>query len=166
MDSVAKKEYFIIAAIVVVLLAVFIINKLSVVKLSVGVGKADGGTENCLISDYASFQEFAEKVKLHSNMEIDLKNKEYATYYTEEFFQKHKLGAVITHEDTSKEYIYSIDDLKYSDGKKTATVTYTDKTAGYKGPLKNSWSNVMLVELDKKVENINFARASSKATTE
>ena len=163
MDSVVKKEYFIIAAVAVVLLAFFLINKLSVVNLIVGVGKADNGAENCLISDYASFQEFTDKVRLHQNMEIDLKNKDYTTYYTEEFFEKHKLGAVVTHEDTSKVYIYSIDDVKYSDGKKTATITYTDKTEGYNGPLKNSWNNVMFVELDKKVQNVNFVKSSSTA---
>ena len=108
MDGMAKKEYIIIAAVVVILIAVFVVNKLSVTKLSVGIGKASGGTENCLISDYASFQEFAEKIGLKPNMEIDLKNKEYASYYNEEFFNKHKLGAVITHEDTSKVYIDSI----------------------------------------------------------
>jgi len=161
MEGIAKKEYIIIAAIVIVLIAVFAINKLSVTKLSVGIGKADGGTENCLISDYASFQEFAEKVGLKPSMEIDLKNKEYASYYNEEFFSEHKLGAVITHEDTSKVYIYSIDNVEYSDGKKTATVTYTDKTEGYNGTYKNSWNNVMLVELDKKVENIKFVKSSS-----
>ena len=35
MDSVVKKEYFIIAAVAVVLLAFFLINKLSVVNISV-----------------------------------------------------------------------------------------------------------------------------------
>ena len=162
MDGVVKKEYIIIAAVVVVLIAFFVINKLSVTELSVGMGKSSKGTENCLISDYASFQEFAEEIGLESNMEIDLKSKEYASYYNEEFFSKHKLGAVITHEDTSKIYIHSIDNVEYSDGKKTATVTYTDKTEGYNGPYKNSWNNVMLVELDKKVENIKFVKASSQ----
>ena len=49
MDGMAKKEYIIIAAVVVILIAVFVVNKLSVTKLSVGIGKASGGTENCLM---------------------------------------------------------------------------------------------------------------------
>ncbi len=158
-----KREHIIMAAIILVaFIVVLVVGKLSEVKLSVGIGKASGTHENFLISSYEEFEAFAEEVKLEDKMEIDLKNKECRPYYNEEFFKKHKLAAILNREDTSKVFIHSVDDLSYSNGRKTATITYTHKTEGYNGTLKNSWTNVMLVELDKNVENVNFVKSVSE----
>ncbi len=161
MEGGVKKEYIIIAVVVVALLLAVIISKLSVVNIIVGVGKGHKGHDNCLISTYEEFTTFAEETDLESSMEIDLKRKDYTTYYNEDFFKKHKLVAIINHEDTSREFIHSVDDLSYADGKKTANVTYTHREAGYAGSLGNAWYNIMLVEVDPKVEKVNFNSSSN-----
>ena len=158
-----KKEHIIVAVIILVaFIVVLVVGKLTEVKLIVGVGKASGTHENFLISSYEEFETFAEEVKLEDKMEIDLKTKEYKTYYNEEFFQNHKLAAILNREDTSKVFIHSVDDLSYSNGRKTATITYTSKAEGYNGTLKSAWTNVMLVELDKNVEDVNFVKSVSE----
>lgn len=156
-----KKEFIIPIVVVVGIIIVLLVGKLTEVKLSVGTGKASSGTENKIITSYKDFEDFAKTISLEPTMEIDLKKKDYSTYYNEEFFKNHNLAAVLTHEDNSKVYICGIDSLSYTDGKKKAIVTYTDKTDGYLGPLGKSWTNVMLVELDKKTEDVEFIKSSS-----
>jgi len=151
-----RKEIIIVVSILAVILLVFIVKSITKTNINYGVVKARSGKENGLISSYDEFQELVSSAGLEKKGEINLKNTELESYYTKEFFENNKLVYISVQEDDSKEYIYSIDDCKYSNGKKDAQVTYTYKTGAYLGPIGKNWYDYMLLEVDKNVENVSF----------
>ena len=66
------------------------------------------------------------------------------------------------YEDTSKDYMYSIDEVVYDSAKKEATIRYTYKYTTYAGTLDRTWYDYMFVELDKNVEHVIFENHNSK----
>ncbi len=155
-----KKEIIIVVSILAIILLVFLVKTLTKTNINYGIVKARNGKDNGLISSYDEFQELVSSSGMEKKGEINLKNTDIENYYNKEFFEKNKLVYISVQEDDSKEYIYSIDDCKYSNGKKDAEVTYTYKTGAYLGPIGKTWYDYMLLEVDKNVENVSYVKNS------
>ncbi len=154
-----KKEVLIVIAIVLVIVGFIIYKQVSKVDITYAIGKGNRSHENVLIENYEQLEKFIEDTKLNSTVEINFKKNTVTDVYNEEYFKNKKLAVITLYEDTSKNYIYSVDDLKYSGNE--ATITYTDKTEGYAGPLSNSWYNILLVEIKGNVNKVNFTKDNS-----
>ena len=81
-------------------------------------------------------------------------------YFNEAYFAEKKVAIISTYADTSKDYVFSIDEVIYNETKTSATINYTDKVGGYAGTLDTSWENYMIVELEPTVTEVNFVMAN------
>ena len=117
-------------------------------------------TENTLIEDYKSFQKLIKDKGVNETIinQKDFSKSDILEIFNEEYFNSKKVAIVVTYEDTSKSYIYSIDKVKYNSDKTSATIYYTDKAGEYAGTLKNSWYNYMIVELEGSVTSVDFQK--------
>ena len=122
------------------------------------------GISNSLISDYKTYEKFIKNNSINTSATdlTTLKKAEINDIFTEEYFETNKIACVATREDTSRTYFYSVDDVKYNSAKTEATIYYTDETGEYLGTLKNSWSNIFLIELPSSVTDVKFEKNVGK----
>ena len=115
---------------------------------------------NALIEDYKTFTKTVKDQGIGENItnQIDYSKTKIPDVFNEEYFNSKKVVTVITYEDTSKSYIYSVDKVEYNSDKTSATIYYTDKAGEYLGPLKSSWYNCMLVEVEGTVTSVDFKK--------
>lgn len=155
------KKSTIIAIVVIVILAIVIL-KCTVfkkpAKVEYNLTKSLTSYENTFFKDYASFRKFADSKNIEDTMtnKVTFKKSSFAETYTEEFFEDKKLAVVVVYEDTSKDYMYSIDKLEYNDNKTEVTIKYTYKYGTFADVLSSTWYDYMFVELPKSVEHVNF----------
>ena len=148
----------IIAVIVAILL---IINKKT--ELSYTIGRSDEGTEGILISSKKELDTLNKKISINDALETNkYKKATLSDRYNDYFFNEKKLAVIAVYEDDSKEYIHSIDEVKYSSDKTSATINYTYKPDIYLGPLGNTWYTIMLVEIEPEVTSVDFINTSKK----
>lgn len=121
-----------------------------------GYKKCDG----VLIEDYKTFSKLAKEANLDTEMTSSVTYNRHVVldYFNESYFNSKKLAAIATYEDTSKNYIYSIDEVIYNEERTSVTIKYTDKTDGYSGTLGSTWQNYMFVELEPTVTSVNFVK--------
>lgn len=155
--GIAKSTIIIIISIIAVIIGIFIIingeKELEYFRI-----KSDREGQSCLIQDYKTLKNIIKKGELNGEMTniLDFNKYSITDHFNEEYFNEKKIAMVVTYEDTSKSYIYSIDKVTYNSDKTEATVYYTDKTDGYAGTLGNCWYNYMFVEVENTVEKVNF----------
>lgn len=148
----------VIAVIVIIILCCTVFKKES--KVEYNLTKSLVSSENTFFKDYKSFKKFADSKKIEDTMtnKVTFKKSSFAETYTEEFFNDKKLAVVVVYEDTSKDYMYSIDKLEYNDDKTEVTIKYTYKYGTFADVLSSTWYNYMFVELPSSVEHVNFQK--------
>ncbi len=159
------KKIVIIVVILLVVLGILyftVFNKKS--KVEYNLTTSSSAAQSTLFNDYNSFKKFIQKNNVNENIEnkVTFKKSTLDEKYTEEFFNDKKLAVVVVYEDTSKDYMYSIDEVVYDSAKKEATIRYTYKYTTYAGTLDRTWYDYMFVELDKNVEHVIFENHNSK----
>ncbi len=167
-NGTSKKTIIIIALIVVVAIGILYFTVLrKPKKVEYNVTKSSASADNTLIKDYDSFEKFIEKNKVEDAItnEVTFKKSTLTETYTEDFFKENSLAVVVLYEDTSKDYIHSIDTLEYNSGKTEATIGYTYKFETLAGSLSDKWYVYMFVALDKNVEHVAFQNINSKANS-
>ncbi len=149
-----------IAVIIVAIVAIMFLGKDD--KLEYFRLKGYAGCEGVLIDNYKDFSTLASKVNLNKEMESTKTYKWHVVleYFNEAFFQNKKVAVISTYADTSKDYVFSIDEVIYNDTKTSATINYTDKVGGYAGTLDMSWENYMIVEVEPTVTEVKFVKAN------
>lgn len=157
-----KSEKIIIIAVVVVaiILVLFLAFGKKGDKFIYYKTKASKGT-NTLIEDMKTFEKIASNTGIKTEIEksTDFSKSQLSNVFNDEYFQSKKVAVIYTYEDTSKSYMYSVDNVEYNKEKTIATITYTDKAGEYLGPLKNSWYNCMLIELEPTVTEVSFVKS-------
>lgn len=158
----SKKIIIIVAIIIAIIVAILlIINRKP--ALNYTIGKAKKGTEGILISSKKELDDLNKQININDNLETNnYKKTTLSEKYNDEFFKNNKLAVIAVYEDDSKEYIHSIDEVKYDSNKTSATINYTYKQDIYIGTLGNSWYTVMLVELKPEVSSVNFVNLAKK----
>lgn len=164
MGNNTQKKVMIAVVIVAVLVVGYFILFKEEEKVEYYLTTASTDVENTLFKDYNSFKKFYDKV---SDLNDTLENK--ATYkksslsetYTEDFFNEKRLALVSVYEDTTKDYIYSIDKVEYNSDKTEVTITYTYTYTTYADVLSKTWYDYMFVELENTVETVNFVKDNS-----
>lgn len=128
--------------------------------------KGYSGCDGLLIEDYKTFSKLATSSRFNKEMVSSTTYERHVVldYFNEEYFTNKKIAVISTYEDTSKEYLYSIDEVIYNDTKTAATINYTDKIGGYAGTLDTSWENFMIVELEPTVTEVKFVKANKAST--
>ena len=150
-----------IAIIAVIIVILLLINKKP--DLTYTIGTCDKGTDGILISSKKELDDLNKKISIKENLETNkYKKATLSERYNDEFFNEKKLAAVAVYEDDSKEYIHSIDEVRYDSSKTTATIKYTSKEDIYLGTLGNTWYTIMLVELDPKTTTVNFINTAKE----
>ncbi len=146
----------IIAVIIIIVLCCTVFKKES--KVEYNLTKSLVSAENTFFEDYKSFKKFADSKKIEDTMtnKVTFKKLSFNETYTEEFFNDKKLAVVVVYEDTSKDYMYSIDKLEYNDDKTEVTIKYTYKYGTFADVLSSTWYDYMFVELPNTVEHVNF----------
>lgn len=169
MENNGSKKTTIIA-IVVIVIAVLLVLYFAVFnkekKVEYYLTTASTEADNTFFKDYQSFKKFYDKTK---NLDDTLVNK--ATFkksslsetYTEEFFENKRLALVAVYEDTSKDYMYSVDKVEYNSDKTEATITYTYKFGTFADVLSSTWYDYMFVELENTVETVNFVKDNNSS---
>lgn len=167
-NNVSKKTIIIIVAIILIaVLALYFLVFKKDAKVEYNLTTAQSSAENTLFKDYQSFNKFISKVSgLDDTMtnKATFKKSSLAETYTEDFFKDKKLALVAVYEDTSKDYMYSIDKVEYNSNKTEATITYTYKFGTFADVLSQTWYDYMFVELEDTVENVIFQRASEETS--
>ncbi len=155
-----KVEKIIIIAVVIALLIILIYSVLNKGDKYVYYRTKAGQGANVLIEDEKTFKKTASNTGIGLELEKvnDFSKVEMESVFNEEYFTTKKVAVIYTYEDTSKTYMYSVDDVKYDKEKTSATIYYTDKAGEYLGPFKNSWYNCMLVELEGTVTEVSFVK--------
>ena len=157
--SKSEKIVLIVAAVLIVAVIIgVIISKNSGKYVYYTTTGSKSATE--LIEDYSTFTKRVSDLGIKSGLvnAIDFSKSEITNTFNEEYFAQKKVAIINTYEDTSNSYMYSVDKVEYSSDKTTAKIYYTDKKGEYAGTFKNSWYNVMLVELDGKVTSVDFIK--------
>lgn len=146
----------VIVVIVIIVLCCTVFKKES--KVEYNLTTSGTSAENAFFKDYKSFKKFADSKKIEDTMtnKVTFKKSSFAETYTEEFFNDKKLAVVVVYEDTTKDYMYSIDKLEYNDDKTEVTIKYTYKYGTFADVLSSTWYNYMFVELPQSVEHVNF----------
>ncbi len=146
----------VIAVIVIIILSCTVFKKEA--KVEYNLTTSGVSAENTFFKDYKSFKKFADTKKVEDTMtnKVTFKKSSFAETYNEEFFNDKKLAVVVVYEDTSKDYMYSIDKLEYNDNKTEVTIKYTYKYGTFADVLSSTWYNYMFVELPSTVEHVNF----------
>lgn len=161
--GMAKSSIVIILLAIVAIVGVFaymVLNKVEPAEYFKLVGNKS--YDNKIIEEYRIFKKMAKDCGLAEEMSnaITFKRHVALDYFNEEYFNNKNVAVLVLYEDTSKNYIYSIDKVTYNEAGTEATIEYTYKTDGYAGTLGNTWYNYLLVELDKTVENVKFVKAA------
>ena len=160
-SSIIKSTLIIIAIVVIVVITALCFKILKKEKkVEYNLTTSNIQAENTLFKDYKTFKKFSDNKKMEDIMtnKVTFKKNSLNETYTEEFFKNKRLALVAVYEDTSKDYIYSIDDLTYNEDKTEATITYTYKVGTFADVLSSTWYNYMFVELENTVEHVNFVR--------
>jgi len=160
-----KAEKIIIGIIVVAIIGVIIYFAVNNGPKFVGYRtKSKGLSENVFIEDYKTFQKTLSTYGIEESITNlnDFSKAKLSEIFNEEYFETKKVAIVATYEDTSRAYAFSIDDLKYDKTKTSAVVYYTDNPGEYLGTLKDSWYNIMLVEIDNTVTSVSFEKTPEK----
>lgn len=165
-NNESKKTTIIIIAVIVIIaiLALYFTVLKKDKKIEYTLTTASSSAENTLFKDYQSFNKFISKVGgLEDTMtnKVTFKKSSLSETYTEEFFKEKRLALVAVYEDTSKDYMYSIDKVEYNSDKTEATITYTYKYGTFADVLSRTWYDYMFVELENTVENVIFQKASA-----
>lgn len=161
-NGLAKSTMVIIIVLLIAVLGIvfFVFNKDEKVEYF----RLKGYTkcEGVLIDNYKDFSKLASNARLNKEMESAKTYKWYVVldYFNEDFFANKKVAIISTYEDTSKDYVFSIDEVIYNETKTSATINYTDKVGGYAGTLDTTWENYMIVELEPTVTEVNFVKAN------
>ena len=164
--GLAKSAMVIIVVLVVVAIGAFVfLNKEE--RLEYFNLKGYSRCTGVIFDNYKDFSKFAQKTSLNKEMVSSTTYERHVVldYFNEEFFTNKKIAVISTYADTSKEYIYTIDEIIYNETKTSATINYTDKVGGYAGTLDTSWENYMIVEIEPTVTEVNFVKAN-KAVAE
>lgn len=158
--GIAKSALIILVIIVVGIIAIFLLGKEE--KLEYFRLKGYSRCEGVLIDNYKDFSKMASGARLNKEMESTKTYNWHVVreYFNEEFFANKKVAVISTYADTSKDYIFSIDEVIYNEEKTSATINYTDKVGSYAGTLDTSWENYMIVELEPTVTEIEFVKAN------
>lgn len=161
--GVAKSSIVIILVAIVAVIGVFAymaLNKEEPAEYFKLTGKKS--YDNKIIEEYRLFKKMAKDCSLDEEMSNAITFKRHSTleYFNEEYFNNKNVAVLVLYEDSSKNYIYSIDKITYNEAGTEATIEYTYKTDGYAGTLGNTWYNYLLVELDKNVENVRYVKAA------
>ncbi len=160
-----KKTIIIILLIIIVVIGVLyftVLKKDS--KVEYNLTTSGSKAENTLFKDYNSYKKFIDKnnVKDEITNGVTFKKSTLSETYTEDFFENKKLAVVVVYEDTSKDYMYSIDTIEYNSDKTEATIGYTYKYETFADVLSNTWYDYMFVELEDTVEHVVFQNINSK----
>lgn len=160
--GIAKSTMVIIIVLLIAVLGIvfFVFNKDG--KLEYFRLKGYSECEGVLIDNYKDFSKLVSDSKLDKEMESAKTYKWHVVleYFNEAFFAEKKIAVISTYEDTSKDYVFSIDEVIYNETKTSATINYTDKVGGYAGTLDTSWENYMIVELEPTVTEVKFVKAN------
>lgn len=149
----------IIIAIVVILL--LIINRKP--DLTYTIGRSNKETNGVIISSKKELDDLNKKIGIGENLETNkYKKTTLSERYSEDFFKEKKLAVIAVYEDDSKEYIHSIDEVKYNKNNSSATINYTYKEDIYLGTLGNTWYTIMLVEINPDVTTVNFVNTAKE----
>lgn len=163
-----KKSTIIIIAIIAI--AAIVILSLTVFKekepAEYYVTSAHDAAEPTLFKDYASFKKFINKKSIDDTMtnKVTFKKSSFSETFTEEFFANKRLAVIPVYEDTSKEYIYSVDEVIYNSDKTEVTIKYTYKIGTFADVLSSTWYNYMFVELENTVEHVEFVKDNGSST--
>lgn len=158
--GIAKAGIIIIVLVIVAIVAIMLLGKNE--KLEYFRTKGYSGCDGVLIDNYKDFSKLAAGSSLNKEMESAKTYNWHVIleYFNEEFFNEKKVAVISTYADTSKDYVFSIDEVIYDDTKTIVTINYTDKVGGYAGTLDNAWQNYMLVEVEPTVTQVNFVKAN------
>ncbi len=157
--GIAKNMIIIIVVAIIVVLGVLYFAVLKGNKsLEYYKVRAQKSSENILIKDYKTLSKILKNNVVNEKMTNSetYQKVNVAEYFNEEYFKNKNLALISVYEDTSKAYIYCINDITYNNDETQATINYTYKTDGYAGNLSNAWYEYFFVELDKKVESVIF----------
>lgn len=156
-----KKLIIALLVVVVLILIIYLVFFNKEKKVEYYLTTSSTQVENTFFKDYKSFKKFYDKA---SNLEDTLTNKadfkksSLAETFTEDFFNDNRLALVAVYEDTSKDYMYSIDKVEYNSDKTEATITYTYKYGTFADVLSRTWYDYMFVKLPSTVETVNFVK--------
>lgn len=164
MGNNSSKKTMIIAIVIIVLVAILVLYFgifAKEKKVEYYLTTSNSEANNTFFEDYQSFKKFYDKNKgIEDTLtnKVTFKKTSLSETFTEEFFENKKLALVAVYEDTSKDYMYSIDKLEYNSDKTEATITYTYKYGTFADVLSSTWYDYMFVELDSSVEKVNFVK--------
>lgn len=169
MENSGSKKTTIITIVIIVIIALLVLyfavfNKEK--KVEYYLTTASSEAENTLFKDYQSFKKFYDKTKkLNDTLtnQATFKKSSLSETYTEEFFENKRLALVAVYDDTSKDYMYSIDKVEYNSDKTEATITYTYKFGTFADVLSQTWYDYMFVELENTVETVNFVKDNNSS---
>ena len=157
--GMAKTTVVIIILLVIVGIAAFMFlgkdNRLEYFR-----SKGYTGCSGVLIDNYKDFEKIAKGLNKEMESTKTYKWHVILEYFNEEFFAEKKVAIISTYADTSKDYVFSIDEVIYNEEKTSATINYTDKVGGYAGTLDRSWENYMFVEIEPTVTEVKFVKAN------
>lgn len=117
---------------------------------------------NTFIEDYEGYTKFLKTTGLDEESKItdmvDYSKPVMKDVFSEEYFKEKKLVIIPAYEDTTKTYIFLVDEVKYNKDKTEATVIYTYDVGSYAGTMATSWYNYMMVEVEGSVQKVSFQR--------
>lgn len=160
-NGITKSTIIWIVIVVIIVAGFMIFNVLNKEgKVEYFLTTANAEAESTLFNNYTEFQKFIDGKNIKDTMEnrATYKKLSFSEKYNEEFFKENKLAVVVVYEDTTKDYIYSIDKVAYNEDKTEATITYTYKYDTFADTLSDTWYDYMFVDLDNTVEHVNFVR--------
>lgn len=124
--------------------------------------KCGTSISNTFIEDYEGYTKFLKTTGLDEENEItdmvDYSKPVMKEVFSEEYFKEKKLVVIPAYEDTTKTYIYLVDEVNYNKDKTEATVVYTYDVGSYAGTMASSWYNYMMVEVENTVNSVKFER--------
>jgi len=161
MDTNDSKKVIIIGVIAIAIIAVLLIIINRKPDIAYTTGRSNKGTDGVLISTKKELDDLTKKIGIGEKLETNkYKKVNFSEQYNEDFFNNKKLAVIAVYEDDSKEYIHSIDSIKYNSSKSEVTINYTYKEDIYMGTLGNTWYTIMLVEIDPSVTTVNFVNSA------
>lgn len=157
--GIAKSLIVIIIAVILIVVAiVYFAFFNSSEKVVYFIGESNLDSDNTLIDNFSKLSKLVREKKIDETISnaTTYEKVNITEYFNEEYFSTKKLAVLVLYEDTSKGYMYSIDDIIYNDDRTEATIKYTYKNDGYAGRLTTSWYDYLFAEVDSTVENVNF----------
>lgn len=124
--------------------------------------KNGASISNTFIEDYDGYTKFLKTTGLDEESKltdmVDYSKPVMKDVFSEEYFKEKKLVIIPAYEDTTKTYIFLVDEVKYNKDKTEATVVYTYDVGSYAGTMETSWYNYMMVEVENTVTKVDFER--------